>query len=198
MFIIEKMAKRKKIPKSLKTYVAKRKLKVSKEPCAKLVKRKKHLPIFVVQKHAASRLHYDLRLEMDEVLKSWAIPKGPSMNPEDKRLAVHVEDHPYEYKDFEGIIPEGYGAGKVIVWDRGIYTVEDSEDSEALAREGWERGSIHLVFYGKKLKGAFTLVKMKNRENDWLLIKKKDKFSSDGDIRQKDRSVLSRKKVENL
>jgi len=187
-----------KVPKALKPYVSKRKLKISKEPGAKIVKRKKHLPIFVIHKHAATRLHYDLRLEMDGVLKSWAVPKGPSMNPEEKRLAIQVEDHPYDYKDFEGIIPEGYGAGKVIIWDQGIYTVDNSVDSEKLARDGLYKGSIHLVFKGKKVKGEFRLVKLQGREKDWLLIKKKDKFSSSEDITKKDRSIISRKKVENL
>ncbi|HSX13394.1 MAG TPA: DNA polymerase ligase N-terminal domain-containing protein [Chlamydiales bacterium] len=187
-----------KIPKSLKPYASKRKFKISKEPSPKISKRKKHLPVFVIQKHAATRLHYDLRLEMDGVLKSWAVPKGPSMNPEDKRLAIQVEDHPHDYKDFEGIIPEGYGAGKVIIWDQGFYTVDDSDESEKLAMEGLRKGSIHLVFNGKKIKGAFSLVKLKGREKDWLLIKKKDLFSSTEDITKKDRSVISRKKIENL
>ena len=130
---------------------------------------------FVVQEHHARQLHYDFRLEMGAVLKSWALPKGPSMNSADKRLAVMVDDHPLEYFDFEGIIPEGqYGSGAVIVWDKGNYTLLEGEDPLG-ALEG---GKIILELEGKTLKGAFTLVKMKGRgERNWLLIKKKDEYS---------------------
>lgn len=127
--------------------------------------------IFVVQKHHARRLHYDLRLERDGVLKSWAVPKGPSLNPEDKRLAIMVEDHPYEYKDFEGVIPAGnYGAGKVIIWDKGTY--------EPVGDSSIEKGHFNFKLNGKKLKGEFALIKLKNKEkNEWLLIKKTPKKS---------------------
>lgn len=168
----------------LKAYRAKRNLKISKEPPPKVRKRAKGALQFVVQKHAATRLHYDFRLEMEGVLKSWAIPKGPSMNPAEKRLAIQVEDHPFDYKDFEGIIPKGYGAGAVIVWDQGTYEVEVT------------KSALHLVLYGKKLKGAFSLVRF--RENQWLLIKKNDRYASTQDIREKDRSVLSKRKLETL
>lgn len=170
---------------SLKIYRKKRNLKISKEPAAKVRKKRAAILHFVVQKHAATRLHYDFRLEMDGVLRSWAVPKGPSMNPVDKRLAVQVEDHPYEYKDFEGIIPEGYGAGAVIIWDQGTYTIDLMK-----------KGSIHITLKGKKLKGAFTLVNF--REKNWLLIKKKDRYASSKDITEKDRSVVSRRKLETL
>lgn len=120
---------------------------------------------------------------MEGVLKRWAIPKGPSMNPKEKRLAVHVEDHPYDYKDFEGIIPEGYGAGAVIIWDKGTYTLD-------LVKER----SFVVTFHGKKLKGAFSLVRFKGE--NWLLIKKKDRYAQEADITKKDRSIVSRKKVE--
>ena len=128
---------------------------------------------FVVQKHAATRLHYDFRLEMEGVLKSWAVPKGPSMNPGEKRLAVHVEDHPLDYGDFEGVIPEGeYGGGTVMVWDRGAYTC-DEDPLRAL-----ERGSIRFHLFGEKLRGEFALVQMKGEAGgngkNWLLIKAKD------------------------
>lgn len=138
--------------------------------------------IFVVQRHKASHLHYDFRLELDGVLKSWAVPKGPSMNPGDKRLAIMVEDHPYDYKDFEGIIPEGnYGAGIVEIWDNGFYSdLENSEKklaSKKLLAE-LKTGSLKFKLYGKKLKGEFALVRMKSRgENTWLLIKHKDEFA---------------------
>src|ERR1700722_7656854 len=128
--------------------------------------------MFVVQKHAATRLHYDFRLEMDGVLRSWAVPKGPSLNPADKRLSVMVEDHPLEYGDFEGIIPEGnYGAGEVIVWDRGEWiALEDW-------REGLVKGKLLFEFRGYKLHGKWTLVKIKKSERDWLLIKERDRWA---------------------
>jgi len=147
-------------------------------------KKSKDQLIFVIQRHAASRLHYDFRLEMEGVLKSWAVPKGPSLNPDDKRLAMMVEDHPYDYKDFEGNIPEGnYGAGQVEVWDSGTY--EPLDESSKLSNEKellkeLKSGSLKFILHGKKLKGEFALVKMKNAENNaWLLIKHKDKFAKD-------------------
>jgi bifunctional non-homologous end joining protein LigD len=160
--------------------------------------------IFVVQKHAASQLHYDFRLEMEGVLKSWAVPKGPSLNPEDKRLAMEVEDHPFDYKDFEGTIPEGnYGAGNVIVWDHGTYhalETDNREESEEILLKGLKKGHLTFVLKGKKLKGGFSLVRIQGdgKKNAWLLIKKKDDYASEEDILQKDRSVISRKTVENI
>src|SRR5947208_2253677 len=132
---------------------------------------------FVVQKHHASRLHYDFRLELDGVLKSWAVPKGPSLNPADKRLAMMVEDHPLDYRDFEGIIPKGnYGAGTVMVWDRGTYHVPgiaNRDKSEEVVKEGLEKGRLHVVFHGKKLKGEYALIRTKGQqENGWLLFNK--------------------------
>src|SRR5438552_178031 len=129
--------------------------------------------LFVVHMHAARRLHWDLRLEMDGVLRSWAVPKGPSPNRADKRLAVHVEDHPLEYGDFEGIIPEGnYGAGAVIVWDRGRWVpLEDPH-------EGMKQGKLLFELHGYKLKGKWTLVKLKKGEKEWLLIKEKDGYAA--------------------
>lgn len=129
--------------------------------------------IFVVQKHAARRLHYDLRLEAGGVLKSWAVPKGPSLNPGDKRLAIQVEDHPFDYRTFEGTIPEGnYGAGEVIIWDQGTYEPEGSESVAAQL----QRGELKFRLHGQKLKGSFVLVKLKRsrKGNEWLLIKHRD------------------------
>jgi bifunctional non-homologous end joining protein LigD len=127
--------------------------------------------LFVVQKHAARRLHYDLRLEMDGVLKSWAVPKGPSVHAEEKRLAVHVEDHPIEYGDFEGVIPPGnYGAGSVIVWDRGWYRSAKPEDPLAQLA----RGKLEVEIFGHKMRGRWTLARMSGKDKDWLLLKKAD------------------------
>jgi bifunctional non-homologous end joining protein LigD len=133
---------------------------------------------FVVQEHHARQRHYDFRLEMAGVLKSWALPKGPSMNPADKRLAVMVDDHPLEYYDFEGIIPSGhYGAGPVVVWDTGTYRLMEGEDP----LRALEAGKMVVELQGRNLKGVFSLVKMKGRgANSWLLIKKKDHHSQDG------------------
>ncbi|PWW30971.1 DNA polymerase ligase N-terminal domain-containing protein [Chryseobacterium sp. AG844] len=166
---------------ALKDYHNKRKFDETSEPEGKTKKSKDKL-IFVIQRHAASRLHYDFRLEMEGVLKSWAVPKGPSLDPKDKRLAMMVEDHPYDYKDFEGNIPEGnYGAGQVEVWDSGTYEPleENSKlsDEKELLKE-LHAGSLKFILHGKKLKGEFALVKMKNNDdNSWLLIKHKDKFA---------------------
>ncbi|MCS4303889.1 MULTISPECIES: DNA polymerase ligase N-terminal domain-containing protein [unclassified Chryseobacterium] len=166
---------------ALKDYQQKRKFDETSEPKGKAKKSKNKL-IFVIQRHAATRLHYDFRLEMEGVLKSWAVPKGPSLDPQDKRLAMMVEDHPYDYKDFEGNIPEGnYGAGQVEVWDSGTYEPleENSKtsDEKELLKE-LHAGSLKFILHGKKLKGEFALVKMKNTEdNAWLLIKHKDEFA---------------------
>lgn len=165
---------------SLVKYKAKRNFSLSPEPEGKITKNTPSLS-FVVQRHKASRLHYDFRLELDGVLKSWAVPKGPSMNPKDKRLAMMVEDHPYSYKDFKGVIPSGYGAGIVEIWDKGKYT--DLENSDRLTAErklqaGLKAGSLKVTLHGKKLKGEFALVKLKGKdENAWLLIKHKDEHA---------------------
>ncbi len=154
---------------------------------------------FVIQKHDASHLHYDFRLEMEGVLKSWAVPKGPSTDPDIKRLAMMVEDHPYDYRNFEGIIPSGYGAGTVIVWDEGFYELADADGKDKKAqdkelRKGIYSGKLHFVLHGKKLKGEFALVKTHGiGENAWLLFKVKDKYVSKEDITLKDKSVISKK-----
>ena len=182
---------------ALTTYKAKRNFKESPEPTGG--KPDKDQLRFVIQKHAASHLHYDLRLEMDGVLKSWAVPKGPSTDPDIKRLAMMVEDHPYDYRNFEGIIPSGYGAGTVMVWDEGFYEPAAlAEKSKKLQdrefQKGIAAGKLHFVLHGKKLKGEFALVKTKGRaENAWLLFKVKDKYVSKADISLKDKSVISKK-----
>ena len=143
---------------------------------------------FVVQQHSARSLHFDFRLEMEGVLKSWAVPKGPSVRAEEKRLAVHVEDHPLEYANFEGVIPAGnYGAGSVIVWDRGTYGSFKPED----LREQYRRGKLELELFGHKLAGRWTLVRMSRSEKEWLLLKKADGAASDSDIAERlPRSVI--------
>ncbi len=158
---------------------------------------------FVIQKHDATRLHYDLRLEMEGVLKSWAVPKGPSLNPGDKRLAMMVEDHPYDYRSFEGIIPEGnYGAGTVIVWDEGTYeSLEPGSKAsqEKLLLQQLKKGSLKFKLNGEKLKGEFALVKLKNAENNaWLLIKHRDKYAKETDVTKKDKSVISGKTLKTI
>jgi bifunctional non-homologous end joining protein LigD len=186
----------------LKEYKEKRDFQKTPEPEGEKKSAKSSLR-FVVQKHAARNLHYDFRLELDGVLKSWAVPKGPSLDPKVKRLAMHVEDHPYDYRTFEGVIPKGeYGGGEVIVWDEGTYHaigITDRKESEKILREGYNKGDFKFVLNGHKLKGEFVLVKMKGRgENQWLLIKHKDDFSSAKDILKEDRSVLSDRTVEDI
>ena len=175
---------------ALSLYNKKRNFKETAEPSGKLKKSEAKL-IFVVQRHKASRLHYDFRLEMDGVLKSWAVPKGPSLNPKDKRLAMMVEDHPYDYKDFAGIIPEGnYGAGIVEIWDSGTYTdIDNSEKDVAIKKlkAGLKSGDFKFQLFGKKLKGEFVLVKLKAKEdNSWLLIKHNDKYAVDTEYNSED------------
>lgn len=170
---------------SIKQYHEKRNFKQTKEPQGKTVKHPGPLR-FVVQRHAASHLHYDFRLSVNGVLKSWAVPKGPSMNPKDKRLAMMVEDHPYAYRTFEGTIPKGnYGAGEVEIWDEGTY--EPTMDSKVTSKhqqmeEGIANGDVKFILKGTKLNGSFALVKIKNNtagDNAWLLIKHKDEWAVD-------------------
>jgi bifunctional non-homologous end joining protein LigD len=157
---------------------------------------------FVVQKHDASHLHYDFRLEMEGVLKSWAVPKGPSLDPDLKRLAMMVEDHPYDYKDFEGIIPKGqYGGGTVIVWDEGTYEAAEPVEGDLKKQEKnllhqLYSGKLKIKLKGKKLKGEFALVKAYGRrENGWLLMKLEDSYATTDDITLKDKSVISKKTI---
>ncbi len=187
----------------LTEYKKKRSFSKTPEPEGKQKSSKGKL-LFVIQKHQASHLHYDFRIELRGTLKSWAVPKGPSMNPKDKRLAMLVEDHPFDYKDFEGIIPEGnYGAGTVIIWDQGTYEPAEKFSSRAEQEKhllkSFFSGSMRLKMHGKKLKGEFALVRSKDRgERSWLLIKKNDEFASDSDITAKDKSVVSGKNLEQV
>lgn len=175
-------------PELLETYKKKRDFTKTAEPAGEAIASEDRLR-FVVQRHAARRLHYDFRLEMEGVLKGWAVPKGPSLNPSDKRLAVMVEDHPFSYRTFEGTIPKGnYGAGEVSIWDEGYYEPiarekdtpgDTSKSDEEWLLEGLSKGSLKIVLHGKKLKGGFVLVKMHGakEENAWLLIKHADRYA---------------------
>lgn len=189
---------------SLRTYTKKRTFTKTPEPEG-TVKRSRKALRFVVQKHDASRLHYDFRLELDGVLKSWAVPKGPSLRPSDKRLAVMVEDHPYDYRTFEGVIPEGnYGAGTVLVWDEGTYEPVEAAGKSIPAQQtamkhGLREGSVVVELHGTKLKGAFSLVRMHGSEdNAWLLVKKDDDYAKDIDVTRKTRSVVSGKNLDEV
>src|SRR5512140_1292948 len=189
---------------ALEEYKRKRRFEETPEPPPKVEKKKGNR--FVVQKHEATRLHYDFRLEMEGVLKSWAVPKGPSLDPADKRLAMQVEDHPVSYFDFEGIIPEGnYGAGTVMVWDLGTWEPLSPETkdgkyataSDAEASAMLKKGDFKFRLHGKKLSGDFALVHIKARRpgskgNEWLLIKKHDEHVETGyDIEKHAKSVLT-------
>ena len=152
---------------------------------------------FVIQKHRATRLHYDFRLEMEGVLRSWAIPKGPSFNPAEKRLAVETEDHPIDYGGFEGVIPKGnYGAGNVIVWDNGTYEMVDPETPE----KGWSKGKLHFVLKGKKLRGEWVLVRGSRDPKQWIFFKVRDDYATTvGDVvADRPESILSGSLVEDI
>jgi bifunctional non-homologous end joining protein LigD len=177
----------------LTEYRKKRRFGVTPEPAGGRRQRRGPALSFVVQKHRASRLHYDLRLEWKGVLLSWAVPKGPSLDPSVKRLAMQVEDHPIEYAVFEGIIPEReYGGGTVMVWDRGTWTPEVPDVDAAL-----RKGELKFTLHGKKLRGSFVLVRTRGGPSGkpaWLLIKHRDAFASDEDITEtRPRSVVSKR-----
>jgi bifunctional non-homologous end joining protein LigD len=185
----------------LKTYRAKRDFKITTEPSgARQVEKAPHLR-YVIQKHAATRLHYDLRLELDGVFRSWAVTKGPSLNPKDKRLAVETEDHPLDYGDFEGTIPKGeYGGGTVMLWDRGFWAPQTPDPRRALAK-----GELKFILSGGKLQGGFVLVRMNRREgekrNNWLLIKHRDDYAiddEDEELLAGARSVASSRSMEEI
>lgn len=189
----------------LKEYFKKRKLNETPEPgkSAKPATSPNHKLRFVVQEHHASQLHYDFRLELDGVLKSWAIPKGPSLDPHEHRLAVQTEDHPYDYRKFEGVIPEGnYGAGNVIIWDEGWYEPRSDKttDEQATLRKALKKGHLTFVLHGTKLEGEFALIKMQDakEEDAWLLVKKADTYASTQDITKEDASIKSSRRVDDL
>ena len=183
----------------LAEYSAKRSFAATPEPAPAPIAKRSGPLLFVIQQHAARRLHYDLRLECDGVLKSWAVPKGPALDPSEKRLAAQTEDHPFDYASFEGVIPAGqYGAGEMIVWDCGVYSPDegneywfhDHAEAQRRVREGLEKGKLGFFLRGEKVKGSFALVRMADRKN-WLLIKHKDRFAGDTDLTTLERSVLS-------
>lgn len=182
----------------LAEYSAKRRFDATPEPGPGALAARRGPLLFVIQKHSARRLHYDFRLECDGVLKSWAVPKGPSSDPAEKRLAVQTEDHPFEYASFEGVIPPGqYGAGEVIVWDCGVYSPDeggtcfhDREAAEHRVRDGLAAGKLSFLLRGEKTRGSFALVRSADRKN-WFLIKHKDRYVSPADLTLQDRSVLS-------
>jgi DNA ligase D-like protein (predicted 3'-phosphoesterase) len=184
---------------STKSYAERRDFSRTPEPRGGKRKRGKQ-PIFVIQKHAARALHYDFRLEVGGVLKSWAVPKGPSTDPRDKRLASPTEDHPLDYAAFEGVIPEGYGAGTVIVWDTGTYDNITLKDGRIVpAAEALEHGHLVVRLHGKKLEGGYVLQRM-GKDGDWLLIKTDD---AGADARRKPtstepESVLSDRTIEQI
>src|ERR1700752_2755049 len=172
------------VKKLLAKYRAKRDFSKTAEPSGRAKVKASKSRRFVIQKHAASHLHYDLRLELDGVFKSWAVTKGPSLDPHDKRLAVEVEDHPLDYGDFEGTIPKGqYGGGTVEIWDRGYWAPEGGQSAEAML----EKGDLKFTLDGERLKGSWVLVRMKHdrtgaiKRNNWLLIKHHDEYARDGD-----------------
>ena len=191
---------------SLDKYRAKRTFSRTPEPAPQALAGRRGPLLFVIQKHAASRLHYDFRLELDGVLKSWAVPKGPSLALGEKRLAVEVEDHPFDYASFEGIIPpKQYGAGRVIVWDCGVYSPDeqrkysfgDRDEAQQRVRDELANGKLSFFLRGEKLKGSFALVKT-STGNQWLLLKHKDSFATGTDVLSSSRSTLSGRTLDDL
>lgn len=196
---------------SLKEYKKKRNFKKTSEPysakaCKGRPRKTKGKNIFVIQKHDASHLHYDFRLEIDGVLKSWAIPKGPSTDPHEKRLAIQTENHPMEYAKFEGVIPEGeYGAGPVIVWDTGTFDNIKEKDGKIIPlHQCYKNGQIEVNLHGKKLQGGYALIHASfgddTRKKDWLLIKMKDEYADArrNPVTSEPESVISGKTIEEM
>ncbi len=190
--------------RDLRRYRAKRDFTATPEPVGAKTKSGQG-PAFVIQKHAAKRLHYDLRLEVDGVLKSWSVPRGPSSNPADRRLAVQVEDHPLDYQDFEGVIPKGqYGAGQVIVWDRGTYrNITDAPNHPTSMSKALEDGKVEVFFEGEKIKGGYALIQMQSPRTDrsnWLLIKLEDDYvgSLPEDLEKEGQSVTTGRTIRDL
>ncbi len=169
----------------LAEYRRKRNFEKTPEPAGEAGRTRRGALQFVIQKHAASSLHFDFRLELDGVMKSWAVPKGPSLDPAVKRLAIQVEDHPIEYNTFEGTIPEGeYGGGTVMLWDRGTYTAaDDATDPSAELRSGYESGEMSFVLDGERLHGAWALIRTRRgarKQQQWLLVKQRDDDAEPG------------------
>lgn len=190
----------------LNEYNKKRDFSKTPEPSGK-VKRPAGPLSFVIQKHDARRLHYDFRLEIDGVLVSWAVPKGPSLDPKEKRLAVQTEDHPLDYASFEGVIPKGeYGGGEVIVWDKGVFTPDEDgklswdnrEEAEKRLKQMLKKGKLSVFLEGEKIRGSWALVKLKNKEKDWLLIKHKDAFVSEKDPTAEDASAVTGRTLDDI
>ena len=185
----------------LAEYNAKRDFNRTAEPAGKVPKARGKSLHFVIQKHAASHLHYDFRLELDGVMKSWAVPKGPSLDPMVRRLAMEVEDHPISYNTFEGTIPKGeYGGGTVMLWDRGTYEADDGGGAASL-RRGYEKGELRFVMHGKRLQGGFVLARLRRPGRpQWLLIKRRDDHAdADRDITaEATTSVVSRRTMDQI
>jgi len=185
----------------LAEYNAKRDFSRTAEPAGKVPKARGKALHFVIQKHAASHLHYDFRLELDGVMKSWAVPKGPSLDPTVRRLAMEVEDHPISYNTFEGTIPQGeYGGGTVMLWDRGTYEADDDGGAASL-RRGYEKGELRFVMHGQRLQGGFVLARLKRPGRpQWLLIKRRDDHADpDRDITAEETtSVVSTRTMEQI
>ena len=189
----------------LADYRRKRNFAKTAEPKGGRVAAREEALAFVIQKHAARNLHFDLRLELDGVMKSWAVPKGPSLDPSVKRLAMQVEDHPIEYNDFEGIIPEGeYGGGTVMLWDRGTYTYpEKLPDPVERLRQGYGKGDLKFELSGKRLRGSWVLVRIRRGDPNkpqWLLIKHRDRFAKPGSdiVAEKQTSIATRRTMKGI
>jgi DNA ligase D-like protein (predicted 3'-phosphoesterase) len=185
----------------LSEYNAKRDFTRTAEPAGKVPKARGKTFHFVIQKHAASHLHYDFRLELDGVMKSWAVPKGPSLDPMVRRLAMEVEDHPISYNSFEGTIPQGeYGGGTVMLWDRGTYEADDGGGAQSL-RRGYEKGELRFVMHGKRLRGGFVLARLRRPGRpQWLLIKRRDDYADpERDITaEESTSVVTKRTMEQI
>jgi DNA ligase D-like protein (predicted 3'-phosphoesterase) len=187
----------------LKDYRKKRDFNKTPEPSGEKKSAKKvnrHNPVFIINKHDASNLHYDLRIEINNKLKSWSVPKGPSIDPSEKRLAIQTEDHPLEYADFEGIIPKGnYGAGAVIIWDKGIYR---NVQENTTMKESFKKGKIEIDLEGKKLKGKYALIRTGNKKHDkgWIFLKMKDRYADArrNPVSTEPKSVVSGKTIEEI
>jgi bifunctional non-homologous end joining protein LigD len=189
----------------LADYRRKRNFAKTAEPKGGRVAAREEALAFVIQKHAARNLHFDLRFELDGVMKSWAVPKGPSLDPSVKRLAMQVEDHPIEYNDFEGIIPEGeYGGGTVMLWDRGTYTYpEKVPDPVERLRQGYAKGDLKFELRGKRLRGSWVLVRIRRGDPNkpqWLLIKHRDRFAEPGSdiVAEKQTSIATRRTMKGI